>query len=208
MSVEPVKFAVVGLGGFGASHLEAVADVEALGVGVLDAVVCIDPEIHGKTLADFRERGVRIFDDVPALLDAGDVDVVTLPVGIHDHVPLSVASVEAGFDVIVEKPLTSVVQEADRLIEARDRTSRAVIVGYQFLYSETIRALKTRAIDGRLGRIATIRVRAGWPRGDAYYARNGWAGRVQLDGFWVLDSPINNAISHHVMNVLYVCGER
>ena len=111
-----MKFAVVGLGGFGKSHLAGVADVEASGGGKLDAVVCIDPENHGKTLEGFRGRGVRVFDDVESLLAAGGMDVVTLPIGIHDHVPLSVASLEAGYNVIVEKPLTAVVQEADRLI--------------------------------------------------------------------------------------------
>ena len=205
--IEPVKFAVVGLGGFGKSHLAGVTDVEASGRGKLDAVVCIDPENHGETLEGFRGRGVRVFDDVESLLAAGGMDVVTLPIGIHDHVPLSVASVEAGYNVIVEKPLTAVVQEADRLIAARDRTNKTVIVGYQFLYSDTIQGMKTRALDGRLGRVEYISVHAGWPRGDAYYARNGWAGRLQRDGVWVLDSPINNALSHHVTNALYLCGE-
>lgn len=205
--IERVKFAVVGLGGFGRTHLAGVADVEGAGLGKLDAVVCIDPENHVDTLVELRARGVRFFDDVDSLLAAGGMDVVTLPIGIHHHVPLSIACVEAGFNVIVEKPLTAVVQEADRLIAARDRTGKAVIVGYQFLYSDTIQGLKERALDGRFGRVESISVHAGWPRGDVYYARNGWAGRLQLDGAWVLDSPINNALSHQVTNALYLCGE-
>ena len=46
-----VKFAVVGLGGYGKSHLGSAAEIEEEGLGVLDAVVCIDPENHPETLA-------------------------------------------------------------------------------------------------------------------------------------------------------------
>lgn len=206
MSDDRVKFAVVGLGGFAKSHLAGVASVEEAGIGELDAVVCIDPENHVETRVELRSQGVRVFDDVDSLLEAGGMDVVTLPIGIHDHVPLSIASAEAGFHVIVEKPLAAVVQDADRLIEVRDRTGKAVIVGYQFLYSDTIQGLKDRVMDGRLGRVVSIRVSAGWPRGDAYYARNGWAGRLKRGEDWVLDSPINNALSHQVTNALFLAG--
>ena len=206
MDVEPVKFAVVGIGGYGRAHLESVADVEAQGIGVLDAAVVIDPENHPEKLAEFDQRGVRVFPDLDALLDAGGVDVVTLPIGIHHHVRLSIQCVEAGYPVIVEKPLAGVVQEADRLIAVCKRTGKTVIVGYQHLYCDTIQALKQTFVDGRLGAIRTIGVKAGWPRPDSYYTRNAWAGALQRDRTWVLDSPVNNAFAHYLMNVFYLCG--
>jgi len=166
----------------------------------------IDPENHPEKLAEFDQRGVRVFPDLDALLVAGGVDVITLPIGIHHHVPLSIQCLEAGYPVIVEKPLAGSVQEADRLIEVHKRTAKPVIVGYQHLYSNTIQALKERLVEHRLGEIRTIGVKAGWPRPDSYYARNRWAGTLQQDGIWVLDSPVNNALSHYVMNALYLCG--
>lgn len=205
-AIEPVKFAVVGIGGWGRAHLESVADVEAQGIGVLDAVVVIDPENHPERLAEFDDRGVRVFPDLEALLDAGGVDVITLPIGIHQHVPLSIQCLEAGYPVIVEKPLAGAIQDADRLLEVRNRTGKTVIVGYQHLYSNTIQTLKEIFVERRLGAIRTIGVEAGWPRPDSYYARNAWAGTLQRDGIWVLDSPVNNALAHYLTNVFYLCG--
>jgi predicted dehydrogenase len=204
--IEPVKFGVVGIGGYGRSHLGAVADVEEDGLGRLDAVVVIDPENHVETLKGFRARGIRIFANIDELLKAGGVDVVTLPIGIHHHVPLTIQSLDAGYHVICEKPLTGAVQDAARLIAARDRTKRHVVIGYQHLYSPTIQQLKKAILDGRYGRVRSMRLKAGWPRPDTYYARNGWAARLKREGTWVLDSPINNALSHYVMNLLYLCG--
>lgn len=200
----PVKFAVVGLGGYGKSHLDSAADIESLGLGVLDAVVCIDPENHPEKLAEYKQRGVRVFNTLDDLIQAGGVDVITLPIGIHDHVRLSIVCMEAGFNVIVEKPLTGAIQDANRLIDVRDKTGKTIVVGYQHLYSQTIQGLKERVLDGRLGPIKMARLKASWPRGSQYYSRNPWAGSQKRDGVWTLDSPINNALAHYLTNIFYL----
>jgi predicted dehydrogenase len=201
-----VKFAVVGLGGYGKSHLESATDIEEQGLGVLDAVVCIDPENHVQKLEDYEARGTRVFGSLDKLLKVGGVDVITLPIGIHDHVRLSIACLEAGFNVIVEKPLTGAIQDANELIDVRDKTGKAILIGYQHLYSPTIQGLKNRVMDGRLGQIKMARLKASWPRGGNYYSRNPWAGTRQRDGVWTLDSPINNALAHYLTNIFHICS--
>lgn len=202
-----VKFAVVGLGGYGKSHLGSAAEIEADGLGVLDAVVCIDPENHTDTLAAFKQKGVRVFGTLDELIEAGGVDVITLPIGIHDHVRLSAKCMEAGYNVLVEKPLCGAIQDANHLIDVRDRTGKTILIGYQHLYSETIQGLKARVLDGRLGKIKTAGLKASWPRGSNYYARNPWAGTRQRDGIWTLDSPINNALAHYLTNIFFLASE-
>lgn len=202
----PVKFAVVGLGGYGKSHLDSASDIEAQGLGILDAVVCIDPENHPEKIADYKQRGVRVFNTLDDLIQAGGVDVITLPIGIHDHVRLSIVCMEAGFNVIVEKPLTGAIQDANRLIDVRDKTGKTIVIGYQHLYSQTIQGLKKRVLNGRLGPIKMARLKASWPRGSQYYSRNPWAGSQKRDDVWTLDSPINNALAHYLTNIFYLCG--
>lgn len=203
---DPVKFAVVGLGGYGKSHLDSAADIDAQGLGILDAVVCIDPENHREKLAELKQKNVRIFGNLDDLLAAGGVDVITLPIGIHDHVRLSIVCMEAGFNVLVEKPLTGSIQDSNRLIDVRDRTGKTIVVGYQHLYSQTIQGLKNRVLDGRLGPIKMARLKASWPRGEQYFSRNPWAGSRRRDGVWTLDSPINNALAHYLTNIFYLCS--
>ena len=52
-----------------------------------------------------------------------------------------------------------------------------------------------------------ITVRAQWPRGASYYARNNWAGRLRVGSAWVLDSPVNNAFAHFLMLALFWAGD-
>ncbi len=205
--MQPIKFGVVGIGGYGQRHVRKLEELEAAGKARLDATVVIDPENHPEKLAEFRERSVRVYDNLNELLQAGGVDFITLPVGIHHHVPLSISCLEAGFNVVCEKPLAATIQDADRLIETKNRTQKWMLIGYQAIYSPEIQSLKTQILEGRLGQIQSISIKGGWPRGDEYYQRNGWAGRLQLDdGNWVLDSPFNNALSHDVANALYLSG--
>jgi len=205
--MEPVKFGIVGIGGFGRTHVRAIEALEEEGRARLDATVVIDPENHPEKLAEFAKRKVRVYDSIEALIKAGGVDYITLPIGIHHHVPLSIQSLEAGFNVVCEKPIAATVQDANRLVEAKNKTGKTVLIGYQSIYAPSTQTIKTRLLEGRLGKLNTIRIKGGWPRGSVYYTRNGWAGRLQLnDGTYVLDSPINNAMAHDVNNAMFLCG--
>ena len=44
---------------------------------------------------------------------------------------------------------------------------------------------------------------AGWLRTDSYFNRAGWAGRLKVNGSWVLDGTINNPLAHMLANQLY-----
>jgi len=53
-----------------------------------------------------------------------------------------------------------------------------------------------------------IVVRGLWRRTDSYYARAAWAGRLRLDGQWVLDGPANNPLCHYLHEALFLaCRE-
>ena len=205
--MEPVKFGIVGIGGFGKTHVRSIEALEADGKARIDAAVVIDPENHPEKLAEFATRNVRIYDSIEALLEEGGVDYITLPIGIHHHVPLSILSLEAGFNVVCEKPIAATVQDANQLIDVKNKTGKTVLIGYQSIYAPSTQTIKTRLLDGKLGKLNAIRIKGGWPRGSKYYNRNGWAGRLTLDdGTYVLDSPINNAMAHDVNNAMYLCG--
>ncbi len=205
--MNPVKFGIVGIGGFGRTHVRSVEALEAEGIARLDAAVVIDPENHPEKLAEFKTRNVRVYDSLNALLSAGGVDYITLPIGIHHHVPLSITCLEAGFNIVCEKPIAATIQDANRLIDVKNKTGKTLLIGYQSIYTPSIQTIKTRLLDGSLGKLKTIRINGGWPRNNIYYSRNGWAGRLKLnDGTWVLDSPINNAMAHDVNNAMFLCG--
>jgi predicted dehydrogenase len=136
----------------------------------------------------------------------GQVDVVVIPTAIHHHAPMSIAAFEAGYHVLVEKPVAGSLAEVDTMIAARKASARQCAVGFQQLYSPAIQGLKQRICEGELGRVRQIRMLALWPRNPAYYARNRWAGKLFCEGRPVYDSPFNNALAHQIMNMLYLAS--
>jgi predicted dehydrogenase len=129
-----------------------------------------------------------------------------VPIGIHQHVPVSLQALERGLHVYCEKPAAATIQEVDDLIAAQKHFGKLVAIGYQYMHSQAILKLKTRICDGRLGAVKNAALICAWPRSEAYYGRNDWAGRLQKNGHWVLDSPMNNAMAHYLQNLLYLAS--
>ncbi|KKM23861.1 hypothetical protein LCGC14_1610860 [marine sediment metagenome] len=115
---------------------------------------------------------------------------------------------ERGHNVYVEKPPAGTVQEVDRMIKAVADSGRICALGFQAIYGRSINWIKQRIVSGALGEVRRMRCWAFWPRPDAYYARNEWAGKLRLGPTWVLDGPSNNALSHQIANMLYLASPR
>ncbi len=204
------RFVVVGLGGYGLVHIDAVRWLSSRGLAALAGVVALEVDRKARpALADELLRmGVRLYESVEQFFSSGDeADVLTVPVGIHMHVPMSIMAMRAGLDVYCEKPAAGTVQEVDQLIASQRETGRTVAIGFQHIWSRSIQELKARIVDGRLGPVRRASLICGWPRSLQYYTRNEWTGKLRVGPHWILDSPANNAHAHYVMNVLYLCGD-
>lgn len=203
-----IRAALVGVSGYGRWHLLMAVEQMLLGRMRLVGVTVINPEEQATLCRRLARLGVPVFPSFEAMMAAlaGEVDLVMLPTGIQWHAPMALAGLRAGAHVLVEKPAAATVQDVDAMISAQAEAGRLVAVGFQELYVRAVRDIKRRVLGGELGPLRRIVVRGQWPRSSAYYARNGWAGRLRVDGAWVLDSPANNAFAHFLMMALFWAG--
>ncbi|MDZ7290504.1 MAG: Gfo/Idh/MocA family oxidoreductase [candidate division KSB1 bacterium] len=206
----PLRFVVIGLGGMSKVHLEAVAWLEKQALAQLSGVVAIDfdrrrfPEL----VQSLNARQIPLYRSIEDFLQhaAQTADILTVPIGIHQHVPVSLAALRAGLHVYCEKPVAATIQEVDQLIAAQKTSGKLVGINFQNIYSASIQNLKARICDGRLGRLQSAALICSWPRSRNYYARNDWAGRLRKKGAWILDSPVNNAMGHYLHIMLYLAS--
>lgn len=196
------RIAVVGMGGFARTHHRYVKRVVEAGLGRQVAQVAIpaDQEIFAAELAEMRKRGVEIFGSLREMLAVARerIDLVCIPTGIPLHRSMTVAALEAGCHVLVEKPAAGSIQDVDAMVAAAQRADRLCAVGFQHVYQPEYRRIKEWVCQGRLGKIRQIKSFGCWPRDPGYYGRNGWAGRLAVGDTWVLDGPHNNALGHAV----------
>jgi predicted dehydrogenase len=204
----PPRVLMVAIGGYGYHYLHALLDEVPSERAALAGVV--DPLAKASAAWPMvRDLGVPVVGDVEAFFAAGhqaDLTVVSSP--IHFHIPQSLSALAGGSHVLCDKPLGSTVPDVDRIVGARDRAGRFVMVGYQWSFSDAIQSLKRDLLAGRYGRPLRLATLCAWPRDMAYYRRNTWAGRLRdgATGEWVLDSPANNAMAHFLHNALFLLG--
>ncbi len=202
------RVALVGISGYGATHLAELLHLRDRGRLDLTACVAINAREHPETVHALTAGGCRMHEDYTAMLraHAGQLELCCLPTPISCHAPMCVAALNAGANVLVEKPLAATLAEAGAIAAAEQRTGRFVAVGYQDIYQPETLSLKKALLTGKLGRIREIRVCAVRPRSLSYYRRNHWAGRIEAQGAAVYDSPVNNAFAHSVNLALFLAG--
>lgn len=207
-AAKPARVALVGVGGYGGTHLAAIERLAARGLCSLAAAVIRDESRHAAEAARLRAAGVRIHRSLEDLLarERGAVELVILATGIPEHAAQTVAALGAGFAVLCEKPAAGCWADALRMKAASEHSGLPLAIGYQHLQSASLQRIRGLVLAGRLGRLLSARGLVLSPRSAAYYERNRWAGRMSLDGVAVGDSPIQNAAGHYLMNLLSVAG--
>jgi len=201
-SVRPVPtVALVGIHGHGVSHLRNARELHEQGRCRLIAVADPRPPEPGSV-----DGSTLVFPDLPALLGACAPEVVVLCTPIHTHAGLAQLAMEAGADVLLEKPPTPTLPEFEHLLRVSDATGRACQVGFQTLGSEAVAGLADAIADGRLGEVRSIAVRCTWVRTEQYFKRSRWAGKRVLDGVSVMDGVLTNPFAHAVATALRLDG--
>ncbi|NIR33342.1 MAG: Gfo/Idh/MocA family oxidoreductase [Desulfuromonadales bacterium] len=129
-----LRAAVVGVGYLGRFHAQKYASLEGVDlVGVVDASADRAEEVA-------EEVGSRPFTDYQALLP--EVDLVSIAVPTQYHFPVAKAALEAGCHILLEKPITQTVEEAEELIELARRKGRVFQVGHLERFNPAIMALE------------------------------------------------------------------
>ncbi|PAW78163.1 MAG: hypothetical protein B9S32_08185 [Verrucomicrobia bacterium Tous-C9LFEB] len=203
----PLSLGLIGVGGFGLFHRNAMALLRQEGRARLTAVADPTLERLPQLKQDLLAQGVRIYADYRLMLESEpDLAAVTIAAPIPFHEEMAHACLQFGPKIYLEKPPVPLIQQLDRLIVA-DAEER-IHVGFQLLVSGWSTQIKQWVAEGRLGDILSIRAGACWPRTDAYYARAPWVGKMSYQGRPVFDGPASNALSHLIHSVMYLSNAR
>jgi len=101
--------------------------------------------------------GVRdLYSDYQQLLKRSDIDAVIIASENAKHAELAVASAEAGKHIIVEKPLATTLEDAERMIKAAEKAGVKLQQAFVMRYHDATVAVKRMLDQGALGRILAI----------------------------------------------------
>jgi predicted dehydrogenase len=204
------RVALIGVSGYGQTYYTMLRELHSLGEILLTAVAIIEPEKEKVIVGELGQIGCQVYSDFHEMLRQhnGCLELCAIPTGIPWHTPMTLAALEAGAHVLVEKPLAATLDEVDEIRGAEERHGRLVMLGFQYHYSIENMDLKKELLASSIGALRRIKVIGLWPRGAEYYSRTDWAGRIRSTHGWVLDSPISNAFAHHLSLALFFAGKQ
>jgi predicted dehydrogenase len=191
---EPIGVVVAGCGAIGQAHTGAVV---ALPEARLVAMVDVDADRAREYAARYgAEMHATSLDP---LLERDDVRAVIVATPNSSHAPLTIQALEAGKDVLVQKPMSLTLEEADAMVAAADRTGRTLMTSFfEFFHPAFVRA-KEIVDAGLIGDVFLLKgIMAWFMRADSV-----WRGDAAVSGGGILmDGP-----PHHVALYKWLLGD-
>jgi predicted dehydrogenase len=154
----PIRVGFIGLGIMARFHLREIlgrSDTE------VTAVCELSPAAYATAAEAFAQRGLPAPPNEPdwarfVSIYADRLDAIFIITPHALHFAQATACLEAGIDVLLEKPMVMTADEATELIETRDRTGRLLVVAFQGCLSPQVREASRLLRSGALGRILNI----------------------------------------------------
>ncbi len=170
------NLAVVGYGGMGSWHVSAAlkSDVVEL-AGVYD----IKPERNEVA----REKGIFAYDSLEAVLADEKVDIITIATPNDCHKEIAVKALEAGKNVICEKPVAMNSEELDIMIKTAEKCGKLFSVHQNRRFDADFLAIKNIKESGELGDVFNIESHIHGSRG----IPGDWRGKKEHGGGMILD---------------------
>lgn len=163
-----LRLGMVGAGTIADAHLNACRDS-----GSVEFTAICDVETRrAKALA--REYDIpHVFAHHEELLAADVCEAVLVCTPNNTHMPISLAAIAAGKDVLCEKPIALNAREAKRMVEAAEKADRVLMVAQSARYTAQAQLVKRLIEGGRFG--------------DVYYGKSLWLRRTGIPKGWFQD---------------------
>lgn len=94
---------------------------------------------------------IEVTTDTSALLNRPDIDAVAIATPVHTHYHLAMEALQKGKHVLIEKPMTQTVEQAERLIDLAAQKELTLMVDHTFIYTGAVRKMRDLIEHKELG---------------------------------------------------------
>jgi predicted dehydrogenase len=162
-----VRVGVVGLGFMGVTHYRAykgIADAQVVAVADTDEARRKGDwsKVGGNFGAGSGQEdlsGIKTYAAMEDLFADPEIDLVDVCLPTEFHPPAAIAALEAGKNVLVEKPIALTLQDADNMLAAAKKADRLFMVGQVLRFFPAFGLIKDAVEDGRYGALKALHMR-------------------------------------------------
>ncbi len=180
--MQKINLALIGCGYWGRNYLNLFDSEGNFGDAKLKYVQDITQPLKIPKYIEFTKEISKIWED-------SEVDAVIIATSTSSHFEIASQAIMAGKNVLIEKPMTLNVMDAEKLIKLAKEKGKILMVGHIFKYNAALREVKRRIDSGEIGQIKYLD------------ARRVALGPVRSDA-----SALWDLISHEVYIFMYLTG--
>ena len=158
--METLKIGIIGCGNMGQSHISTMKEIDSISIAALS-----DPVRANVAEAAAMAGGAAQFDDYNALLADPGVQAVVVATPNFLHAEVTIAALEAGKDVLCEKPMALAVDDCDAMWNTAQRLGRKLMAGQVLRLMHPFVEMRELIASGEIGepRSANIdRISGSW----------------------------------------------
>ncbi len=182
-----MNYGLIGCGRVAPSHIKA---AQENGLDII-ALCDIVPSKADALAERFGLENVKIYADYKEMLKNESFDLVSVATPSGEHGEIAVYCAEQGVNFIVEKPMAMSISQADRIIEAAEKTGVIASVCHQNRFNIAVQELRTAIDRSRLGNISHGSINVRWFRDETYYNQDDWRGKWASDGGALMNQCIH-----------------
>jgi predicted dehydrogenase len=190
-----LQHAVIGLTGRGTAHIDTVEAIEGV-----ELVAGVDL-IEGHVTTFENEHGVPGYTDHEEMLASENPDSVSVCTPNGTHADISIDCMEAGANVLTEKPMDVYLDRVDAMVETAEETGCALGCVFQYRFDPERWTARKWVRGGRFGDVILADAAVKWHRAQSYYD-DGWHGTRDMDGGVLLQQAI-----HEVDTLQWLAGD-
>ncbi|MBS4190228.1 Gfo/Idh/MocA family oxidoreductase [Bacillus sp. FJAT-49705] len=180
-----INFAIVGMGHIANKHIEAIEKAENANL----FAIC---DTNSARL-EIENPNVKKYTDLQNMLEENpEIHVVNICVPSGLHAPLTKIVAEQGRHIIVEKPMSLKLHEAEEMMKYVNENGVKLAVVHPNRFRPAIQKLKEQMDAGAFGKLSHANATVRWNRNQAYYDQAAWRGTKEFDGGVLMNQAIHD----------------
>ncbi|MBK9984114.1 MAG: Gfo/Idh/MocA family oxidoreductase [Saprospiraceae bacterium] len=144
----------------------------------------------------------KVYSSLAEILNDEAIDIVSICTPNYTHAEITIAALQAGKHVLVEKPMAIKKSDCESMIHTSLKTGKSLFVVKQNRFNPPVQAVKKLLDHKKLGKIYSIAINCYWNRNENYYRNSDWKGKKDLDG-----GTLFTQFSHFIDVVYYLMGD-
>ena len=185
-----MRYALIGCGRISTNHIKAAVNNKLEIVGVCDIL----PEKMEELLEKHElknDNSIHRYTDYKELIAAEKPELISIATESGNHAEIALYCIEAGINVIIEKPMAMSIGDANKIIELAEEKHVKVSACHQNRFNVAVQELRKAVESGRFGKISHGSIHVRWNRNKGYYDQAPWRGTWAQDGGALMNQCIH-----------------